>query len=1058
MELNKINSDSNWGKAASDINQNFEKLGVDITKVKNATTNNKGYFDTLVELKTMFPYGASNQIAYVGKSYPYAIYKWDGSKWYDTNQKGGDESIDLNSYYPKIEVDAKLANQEAKLSELGSKQHNLPSCTFIGKGSDFSEGENYVDGILQNVPLKLHISNIGISMDEVNNGLRLQVHLVNTGTGEERTVLALQHTEALSSYYVITPRTGEDRMRIGGRCAKGEVFKIFVEQETTFQQNTYISNKRLVNNNSATEYPSEGDGIFGYFRLDGGDLSVENVVGSVNTAACVFYDSDFNVLGVYNENNNGSQNIFISYNDITSLFPNAIYVRFSSNKPNQFIINSGIDTVAISSELTRYVKTNINKIDSFMRENRDKIQAIESELLSRELKFSIPSNTSHSSTSNMIYCSIDEGEGYSVEYECDDNSSGATLYIYYKDGTNVAKYKLSPSENRQFVAEKDIVALGLYIASTSLDRNVSFKVVWGELNRAIDSIIPYISNMRLVNNATATEYASEGDRIFGLFKLDKTTLSVSNVIGTSNTAASAFYDANFNIIGVYNTTNDGLQDINISYEDIIALFPGATYVKFTSQDGRIFRINSGVSTIVFPNDLIKKTIDNKREIDVLNLIAKTNIVISDSLDNSYHNIYVDAINKKVVIKKGGFILRAFGKWVILNSEDDYELSYRREDASNGAYIIPRSIIENAKNQDTIILSSDIIQYVSRYSSLYNTEIVLFTTYYGTLVAEGLFESAIKVGGKEVLENAFTGAYIEEDVHPIVKKYCALFDNTNKIEAFCFFTDPHLVGADNLFDSETKYKYQHYLGTLQKFYNSCPTDFLVCGGDWLINNDTNEVACYKLGYIDTTMRKLFKNYYPVVGNHDYNYLGNNNDVDLTESTLRNLWLRGYEHTYYEFKGHNSRCFALDCETDHAPAMNDFKWGQIEWLGERLKENTDEHIILFMHIYKQGSPNLYTPPFALNVQDIAVAFNSRTFIWLNDIKYDFSNVTKGKIHCIIAGHMHEDAIYADEGVPVFMTTTFGDSKVPTFDMILIDYDNNKLHSVRVGDGEDRQMDLA
>lgn len=118
MGLQQIKSDSTWGKAAADINQNFDTLGSDMTKVKNATTNNKGYFDTPEELKAMFPTGTSNQIAYVGKSYPYAIYKWDGSKWYNTNQTGGEESLDLNSYYPKSEVDAKFTNQDAKLSEL----------------------------------------------------------------------------------------------------------------------------------------------------------------------------------------------------------------------------------------------------------------------------------------------------------------------------------------------------------------------------------------------------------------------------------------------------------------------------------------------------------------------------------------------------------------------------------------------------------------------------------------------------------------------------------------------------------------------------------------------------------------------------------------------------------------------------------------------------------------------------------------------------------------------------------------------------------------------------
>ena len=76
-------------------------------------------------------------------------------------------------------------------------------------------------------------------------------------------------------------------------------------------------------------------------------------------------------------------------------------------------------------------------------------------------------------------------------------------------------------------------------------------------------------------------------------------------------------------------------------------------------------------------------------------------------------------------------------------------------------------------------------------------------------------------------------------------------------------------------------------------NKTPTDFVLCGGDWLQNSDTQDEACYKLGVIDASMRKKFGNkYYPIIGNHDTNYQGvddngKENNGRLSQNTLKNL---------------------------------------------------------------------------------------------------------------------------------------------------------------------------
>lgn len=125
MGLNNINSKSTWGQAASDINTNFTTIDSDLKKVKNATTRNKGYFSTSSELISAFPTASKGDIAYVGSSYPYDIWKWNGGSWAKSGSTGGEESVNLGNYYTKVETDEKFTEADAKLSELGSKEEHL---------------------------------------------------------------------------------------------------------------------------------------------------------------------------------------------------------------------------------------------------------------------------------------------------------------------------------------------------------------------------------------------------------------------------------------------------------------------------------------------------------------------------------------------------------------------------------------------------------------------------------------------------------------------------------------------------------------------------------------------------------------------------------------------------------------------------------------------------------------------------------------------------------------------------------------------------------------------
>lgn len=110
MELNKIKQISIWGEAATDLNTNFGHIAQAITRLDNATTRNKGYYLTADALNEAFPTAMSGSIAYVGRVFPFDIYRWNGTKWEYSGDKGGSEEVNLANYTTQDDVKALLAS------------------------------------------------------------------------------------------------------------------------------------------------------------------------------------------------------------------------------------------------------------------------------------------------------------------------------------------------------------------------------------------------------------------------------------------------------------------------------------------------------------------------------------------------------------------------------------------------------------------------------------------------------------------------------------------------------------------------------------------------------------------------------------------------------------------------------------------------------------------------------------------------------------------------------------------------------------------------------------
>lgn len=132
MELENIKLQTTWNDAAEKINRNNLKIATELSKLGASTYKNKGYFATAESLVNAYPTASAGSIAYVGSSYPYAIYVWNGS-WVDSGETGGDESVDLGGYYTKEETKEVIEDFHVFLSQdaydaLETKEDKLYFC------------------------------------------------------------------------------------------------------------------------------------------------------------------------------------------------------------------------------------------------------------------------------------------------------------------------------------------------------------------------------------------------------------------------------------------------------------------------------------------------------------------------------------------------------------------------------------------------------------------------------------------------------------------------------------------------------------------------------------------------------------------------------------------------------------------------------------------------------------------------------------------------------------------------------------------------------------------
>ena len=300
----------------------------------------------------------------------------------------------------------------------------------------------------------------------------------------------------------------------------------------------------------------------------------------------------------------------------------------------------------------------------------------------------------------------------------------------------------------------------------------------------------------------------------------------------------------------------------------------------------------------------------------------------------------------------------------------------------------------------------------------------------------------------------------------IQTHMARMYDSELAESYIFFTDQHLMGTNGTFNETI---FNNYVNYIRNVKNRITADYIVSGGDWLNSGDTKAQASFKLGFVDGKMTELFgENYYPLAGNHDYNYLGVDGqgtrlDYEnwVSQSGMHNIWFHRFENCYYKFKKAVAVNYMLDTRTDY-DGTNDYDKGMLDWFAGQLITDDPEHATIMMHMYALEASLATVPTRVHAIGTIISAFNSHTVATLTSAgdgyekTYDFTSTT-GHIDYVVVGHAHKDYNTTLGGVPLVGVANFQNGGIPTFDLIFADYTNGKLYTTRIGTGNSREFNI-
>lgn len=560
-------------------------------------------------------------------------------------------------------------------------------------------------------------------------------------------------------------------------------------------------------------------------------------------------------------------------------------------------------------------------------------------------------------------------------------------------------------------------------------------------------ITPFVNNSYVDRDGNITNYT--GWKRTDYLNIEKAE-SIA-VVSSRQSAYNCFFDSNKNFIAAF-TVGTTVTKITIPY--------GAVYVMFSNT-------NAGMDALVVKENTmsdakIQVALDSAtKQFNANNLDFVQGIYSSTGVINSN---YAKAVNADIP-SNSVYITNQYDGYyyfAVWDSSGMYVGAfYFSGFAASGSSGVYYGNIANIKPIFEQYPDATVkIVYIARNADdvLINTE--NFNTLFSLYVQDA--ESGSGIDPEVLVENTITGVYNSVDIDNKIAEYGALLVDSGKADTFLFFTDPHpfyTASTSGTLSDGWKDGINRKMPIIGKAYHSTGTAFCLCGGDWLGNTDTPAVACTKLGYVNGIMKNMFDRFYMLNGNHDVNEQGT--EV-LTDNALINAMFSREGKAYQAFKAANAKFYLFDTGAVFPSTMSSYRWEQIDWFGECLLADDDANNVIGLHIvtnqYKDSfESNPVFQTFATNIMAIAEAYNAKTTITMNEKTYDFTGTT-GKVRFAIAGHSHFDAITTLHNIPIMITNWIRAGSVSTFDLVLADYENGVVKTVRIGSGSNRTMAMA
>lgn len=680
-------------------------------------------------------------------------------------------------------------------------------------------------------------------------------------------------------------------------------------------------------------------------------------------------------------------------------------------------------------------------------ENTSRIRELKEDLADYDMfigksNFTVINGTQHSSTKDTIKTDFKNGEIYIIDIKLSAPiTKGNNTIQLFHNGSFFMDIPMPLNEyefSKSIVATNDVTLIGFYVALANgeIDQ-VSFDIYVYKIDGLKDNLDKsvYVKSRTFYMNKGEV-HSSTKDRIQMFAKKDKTVYaflkSKSSLVGDLRGFGTDYKSVNYDTL-----ESNKFKEVTLTCDTI----EFGTYISSATED-------TDITLYVFTEDNILSVFKelnrkNYEELDTLEKSFGIRVKTISVPAGAYHSSTKDSI--PLPNNKG---MKCY-LYAYSYAESAKGLQLEVFARGNGSTSLGTFNCGKIKEIDIPSNYDNIGIYVPQISE--DADYNILVSFENNIIFDLIENSQLFVSSE----------YNHSDnIDSAIEQYSSLLVNGSESDSYLFFTDPHIF--QHIVDEE---KMKKAIGTLEYAFNNTPTQMVLCGGDWLQDSDTQSEASTKLGRIDGIMRSKFGNrYYPILGNHDTNYQGvdnngNANSGVLQQKALKNLWFRNYTAMYYDFKTENTRYYCFDTGTDWQNDMTDYRWKQIDWFANAVNTNDDKHSAIALHIFTNQSKSdaetaLNPQNLAKNITIIAQAYNNKTTITLNGKTYDFTS-TSGKVSYLICGHSHYDANFVYNDIPVIITTKCG--YIPNFDLVYADYDKAKLEMVRIGNGESRSIDI-